>query len=95
MSSLESNIVSLCGLLYLIPVVMDFSFIPIYVELWPSLTLGSQYLGMPKASGGELLEIRLLDNQLVDTFGRKSTARHKIYQLLESSFKMLSTIFSY
>jgi hypothetical protein len=34
-------------------------------------------------SGGELLEIRLLDNQLVDTFGRKSTARHKIYQLLE------------
>jgi len=36
-------------------------------------------------SGGELLKIRLLDNQLVDTFGRKSTARHKIYQLLESS----------
>ncbi len=36
-------------------------------------------------SGGELLEIWLLDNQLVDTFGRKSTARHKIYQLLESS----------
>jgi hypothetical protein len=38
-----------------------------------------------KTSGGELLEIRLLDNQLVNTFGRKSTARHKIYQLLESS----------
>jgi hypothetical protein len=30
-------------------------------------------------SGGQLLEIRLLD-----TFGRKSIARHKIYQLLES-----------
>ncbi len=37
------------------------------------------------ASGGELLKIWLLDNQLVDTFGRKSTARHKIYRLLESS----------
>jgi hypothetical protein len=36
-------------------------------------------------SGGELLEIRLLDNHLLDTFGSKSTARHKIYQLLESS----------
>jgi hypothetical protein len=36
-------------------------------------------------SGGELLKIRWLDNQLVNTFGRKSTARHKIYQLLESS----------
>jgi hypothetical protein len=36
-------------------------------------------------SGGELLEIRLLDNHLLDTLGRKSTARHKIYQLLESS----------
>ena len=33
-----------------------------------------------KMSGGQLLEIRLLD-----TFGSKSTARHKIYQLLESS----------
>jgi hypothetical protein len=31
-------------------------------------------------SGGQLLEIWLLD-----TFGRKSTARHKIYQLLKSS----------
>ncbi len=36
-------------------------------------------------SGGELLEIRLIDNHLLDTFGRKSTARHKIYHLLESS----------
>ncbi len=36
-------------------------------------------------SGGELLKIWLLDNQLVDTFGRKPTARHKIYQLIESS----------
>jgi hypothetical protein len=36
-------------------------------------------------SGGELLEIRLLDNHLLYTFGSKSTARHKIYQLLESS----------
>jgi hypothetical protein len=31
-------------------------------------------------SGGELLEMRLLD-----TFGSKSIARHKFYQLLESS----------
>ncbi len=37
------------------------------------------------SSGGEVLNIWLLDNQVVDTFGRKSTARHKIYQLLESS----------
>ncbi len=36
-------------------------------------------------SGGELLEIQLLDNHLLDTFGSTSTARHKIYQLLESS----------
>ncbi len=36
-------------------------------------------------SGGELLEIWLLDNHLLDTFGSKSTARHKIDQLLESS----------
>jgi hypothetical protein len=26
---------------------------------------------------GELLELRLLDTQLLDTFGSKSTARHK------------------
>ena len=38
-----------------------------------------------RVSGGELLKIWLLDNHLLDTFGRKSTARHKIYQLLESS----------
>ncbi len=43
-------------------------------------------------SGGELLEIRLLDNHLLDTFGRKSTARHKIYQLLESSKCLLNWI---
>ena len=36
-------------------------------------------------SGGELLKIWLLDNQLVDTFGRKSIAQHKINQLLKSS----------
>jgi hypothetical protein len=29
-------------------------------------------------SGGELLELRLLDTQLLDTFGSKSIARHKI-----------------
>ena len=32
------------------------------------------------------------NNQLVDTFGRKSTARHKIYQLLESSKSWLNWI---
>jgi hypothetical protein len=36
-------------------------------------------------SGGELLEMRLLDSHLLDTFGNKSIARHKFYQLLESS----------
>jgi hypothetical protein len=36
-------------------------------------------------SGGELLELRLLDTQLLNTFGSKSIARHKFYQLLESS----------
>ena len=36
-------------------------------------------------SGGKLLEIWLLDNHLLDTFGSKSTARHEIDQLLESS----------
>jgi hypothetical protein len=29
------------------------------------------------SSGGELLELRLLDTRLLDTFGRKSIARHK------------------
>jgi hypothetical protein len=38
-----------------------------------------------KLSGGELLELRLLDTHLLDTFGRKSTARHKNDKLLESS----------
>ncbi len=36
-------------------------------------------------SGGELLEMQLLDSHLLDTFGRNSTARHKIDKLLESS----------
>ncbi len=48
-------------------------------------------------SGGQLLKIRLLNNQLVDnqlvgTFDRKSTARHKIYQLVESSKSWLNRI---
>jgi hypothetical protein len=34
-------------------------------------------------SGDELLEIQLLGNQLVNSFGRKSTAQHEIFQLLE------------
>ena len=38
-----------------------------------------------QVSGGELLELRLLDTQLLDTFGRKSTARHFFCQLLKSS----------
>jgi hypothetical protein len=38
-----------------------------------------------KTSGGELLEMQLLDSHLLDTFGSKSIARHKFYQLLESS----------
>jgi len=36
-------------------------------------------------SGGELLELRLLDTQLLDTFGSKSIAQHKIDKLLKSS----------
>ena len=36
-------------------------------------------------SGSELLELRLLDTRLLDTFGRKSIARHEIDKLLESS----------
>ncbi len=36
-------------------------------------------------SGGELLEMRLLDSHLLDTFGSKSIAWHKIDKLLESS----------
>jgi hypothetical protein len=38
-----------------------------------------------RVSGGELLKMRLLDSHLLDTFGRKSTARHFFWQLLESS----------
>ena len=38
-----------------------------------------------KTRGYQLLEFWLLDNQLVDTFGRKSTAWHKIFQLLKLS----------
>jgi len=36
-------------------------------------------------SGYQLLQIWLLYNQLVDTFGRKSTAQHEIFQLLKLS----------
>ena len=38
-----------------------------------------------KMSGGELLELRLLDTHLLDTFGSKTIARHEIDKLLESS----------
>ena len=37
------------------------------------------------SSGGELLELRLLDTHLLDTFGSKTIARHEIDKLLESS----------
>jgi len=40
-----------------------------------------------RLSGGELLELRLLD-----TFGRKSIARHKIDKLFESSKSWLNLI---
>ncbi len=43
------------------------------------------YRIVQSSSGGELLEMRLLDSHLLDTFGSKSIARHKFYQLLESS----------
>jgi hypothetical protein len=43
-------------------------------------------------SGGELLEIWLLDNHLLDTFGSKSTARHEIDQLLDSSKTWINLI---
>ncbi len=45
-------------------------------------------------SGGELLEIWLLDNHLLDTFGRKSIAQHKIYQLLESGWARINWIWA-
>ena len=43
-------------------------------------------------SGGELLEMRLLDSHLLDTFGSKSIARHEIDKLLESSKSWLKPI---
>jgi hypothetical protein len=45
-----------------------------------------------RESGGELLELRLLDSQLLDTFGRKTTARHIFWQLLESSLSRINWI---
>jgi hypothetical protein len=44
------------------------------------------------ASGGELLELQLLDSHLLDTFGSKSIARHEIDKLLESSKSWLNWI---
>ena len=44
------------------------------------------------SSGGELLELRLLDTRLLDTFGRKSIARHEIDKLFESSKSWLNLI---
>jgi hypothetical protein len=45
-----------------------------------------------RSSGGELLEMRLLDSHLLDTFGSKSIARHGIDKLLESSKSWLNWI---
>ncbi len=45
-----------------------------------------------RLSGGELLELRLLDTQLLDTFGSKWIARHKIAKLFESSKSWLNLI---
>ena len=47
---------------------------------------------LASSSGGELLELRLLDTQLLNTFGSKSIARHKIDKLLESSLSWLNRI---
>jgi hypothetical protein len=47
---------------------------------------------MLQMSGGELLEMRLLDSHLLDTFGSKSIARHEIDKLLESSKSWLNWI---
>ena len=55
----------------------------ICVYLWDLIKV--QFYVDVNLSGGELLEIWLLDSHLLDTFGRKSTARHEIDQLLESS----------
>ena len=43
-------------------------------------------------SGGELLEMQLLDSHLLDTFGSKSIARHEIDKLLESSKSWINLI---
>ena len=45
-----------------------------------------------KRSGGELLELRLLDTHLLNTFGSKTIARHEIDKLLESSKSWLNLI---
>jgi hypothetical protein len=45
----------------------------------------SEHIQHKDLSGGELLEMRLLDSHLLDTFGSKSIARHEIDKLLESS----------
>ena len=50
------------------------------------------FLSLQNWSGGELLEMRLLDSHLLDTFGSKSIARHEIDKLLESSKSWLNWI---
>ena len=52
----------------------------------------SKMICREKVSGGELLEMRLLDSHLLDTFGSKSIARHKIDKLLESSKSWINLI---
>ena len=49
-------------------------------------------MNQKRLSGGELLEMRLLDSHLLDTFGSKSIARHKIDKLLESSKSWINLI---
>jgi hypothetical protein len=56
------------------------------------IVVGYSFLQVVIQSGGQLLEIWLLDNHLLDTFGRKSIARHKIYQLLESGWARINWI---
>ena len=52
----------------------------------PLTSKGNKKLfGILFLSGGELLELRLIDTHLLDTFGSKSIARHKFCHLLESS----------
>jgi hypothetical protein len=50
------------------------------------------FLRQVEESGGELLELRLLDTHLLDTFGSKTIARHEIDKLLESSKSWLKPI---